>query len=107
MSPDPGASIVLRVFVLVLGAALLVGGVVVLVVHGPWGAGIEALVFGGLLLAGTWFERLRYGESAPPAADSDWQRTDETFIDPASGRPMVVYEHRHSGKRRYVPIGPA
>ncbi len=95
----------LRLFVLLLGAALSLGGALVLVVHGPRGAGLQALVLGLLLLGGTLFERLRYGESDAPPAGADWERTDETFVDPGSGRPMAVYQNRSTGKRRYVPIG--
>ena len=95
----------LRMFVLLLGAALSLGGLLVLIVHGPRGAGLQALVLGLLLLGGTLFERLRYGESDTPPAGADWERTDETFVDPGSGRPMAVYQNRSTGKRRYVPIG--
>jgi hypothetical protein len=95
----------LRMFVLLLGALLSAGGVVVLVVHGPRGAGLQALVLGLLLLVGTLFERLRYGESDTPPSGPDWERTDEVFVDPGSHRPMAVYQHRVSGRRRYVPIG--
>lgn len=95
----------LRLIVLVLGAGLSVAGLLILLGHhGAVGAGVQALVLGLLILAGTWFERLRYGESDTPPGGPDWERTDDTFIDPASGRPMVVYQHRRSGKRRYVPM---
>ena len=95
----------LRLFVLLLGAALSVGGVLALVLgRGARGAAIEALVLGVLLLVGTLFERLRYGESDAPPPGSDWERTDESFVDPVSKRPMAVYQHRRSGERRYVPL---
>ncbi len=93
----------LRLFVLLLGAALAVAGALLLR-HGVSGAGIEALLLGLLLLIGTLFERLRYGESDRAPDGPDWERTDDTFIDPVSGRAMVVYQHRRSGKRRYVPL---
>lgn len=95
----------LRLLVLVLGVGLSVAGGLILLAHvGSIGAGLEALVLGVLVLVGTWFERLRYGESVVAPTGPDWERTDETFIDPTSGRTMVVYQHRHSGKRRYVPL---
>ncbi len=94
----------LRLLVLLLGVGLSLAGLLILATHGDTGAGIEALVLGLLVLIGTWFERLRYGESDTPPTGPDWERTDESFIDPGSGRPMVVYQHRRSGKRRYVPL---
>ena len=92
----------LRGFVLVLGAALALGGLWTALVGRATGAGIEAMVVGALLVAGTLFEKLRYGESQEAPRGPDWSRSDETFVDPASGRRLTVYENHRTGQRRYV-----
>ena len=48
----------------------------------------------------------RHGESALPAGD--WERTDEVFVDPTSGRRMRVWVDPVNGARKYVADeGPA
>ena len=94
----------LRALVLLVGAALALGGLWTALVGHATGAGIEAMVVGGLLVAGTLFERLRYGESRDIPRGPDWSRSDETFVDPASGRRVAVYENGRTGQRRYVPL---
>jgi hypothetical protein len=42
----------------------------------------------------------RHGESAVPA--DGWQRTEEVFVDPTSGRRMRVWVDPSGGERRYV-----
>lgn len=42
----------------------------------------------------------RHGESALPA--DGWQRTDEVFVDPTSGRRMRVWVDPRDGERHYV-----
>lgn len=94
----------LRVFVLVLGAALALGGLFTALVGKATGAGIEAMLLGGLLVAGTLLEKLRYGESSEIPRGPGWSRSDETFVDPSSGRRMIVYENGRTGQRRYVAL---
>ena len=43
----------------------------------------------------------RHGESPVPA--SSWQRTEEVFRDPSSGRLMRVWFDPADGSRHYVP----
>jgi hypothetical protein len=45
----------------------------------------------------------RYRESPVPAGD--WQRTDEVFIDPSTGRRMRVWVDPQDRSRHYVPEG--
>lgn len=45
----------------------------------------------------------RHGETDLPAGD--WQRTDEVFRDPTSGRLMRVWVDPLDGSRHYVPDG--
>lgn len=94
----------LRLVVLVIGCGLLAGGVVVLLVSHATGAGLEAILVGGLILIGTLFEKVRYGEGHGRPLGADWVRSNETFIDPGSARTMVVYEHSRTGERRYVAV---
>ena len=42
----------------------------------------------------------RHGESTVPA--DGWQRTDEVFVDPTSGRRMRVWVDPRDGERHYV-----
>jgi hypothetical protein len=42
----------------------------------------------------------RHGESSLPA--DGWQRTDEVFVDPTTGRRMRVWLDPAGGARRYV-----
>ena len=51
---------------------------------------------------GLLIERWRYQKltAAPPGLD--WQRTDERFVDPETGKLVTVYYHPASGERRYV-----
>ena len=94
----------LRAVVLALGIALGLGGLFVTLAGHATAAGLEAILLGALLVGGTVFEKLRYGESDTIPRGPDWVRSDESFIDPASGRVMQVYEHRRTGRRRYVPL---
>jgi hypothetical protein len=48
-----------------------------------------------------WMQLRRHGESPVPAAT--WQRTDEVFRDPSSGRIMRVWTDPDDGSRHYVP----
>lgn len=45
----------------------------------------------------------RHGES--PVAAGDWQRSDEVFVDPATGRRMRVWIDPVDRSRHYVPEG--
>jgi hypothetical protein len=48
-----------------------------------------------------WLQLHRHGESHLPA--ESWQRTDEVFRDPSSGRVMRVWIEPNDGSRHYVP----
>jgi hypothetical protein len=91
----------LRGFVLAVAVAALAGGLLALL----WGACPPAFVFGGwglLILIGTVYERVRYKPVLKQPPGSGWQRTDERFIDPSSGRPVTVYLEPVWGERQYV-----
>jgi len=62
-----------------------------------WGAG-----WGLVLVLGLLFERWRYKPLADRSPGPDWQRTDERFVDPETGKLVTVYFHPAAGERRYI-----
>ena len=103
-----------RVIVGILGALLMLGGLVGLMA-GAWADGLWAAVTGAVILVAVVLERARYrseaGErSAGPAGpgggeatrpDAPFRPTDELFIDPTSGQRLRVYLNAATGERRY------
>ena len=64
-------------------------------------------VVGGLTVAGTIFERVRYKPIAPTLPlGPGWTPTNERFRDPATQRWVQVYFHAETGERRYVETDP-
>jgi hypothetical protein len=53
-------------------------------------------------LLGLLVERYIYQPIRPGPPGSGWDRTPETFTDPASGQAVVVYYNPRTGERRYV-----
>ncbi len=116
MTPGLGGA---RVLVLLLGVVTLVIGLG-LVLYGGVGLsvlGIWTVVVGAVLIVGALIERVRYrsemadrdgapigpggGEPLDAPMESRFQRTDEVFADPTSGRRMRVWLDPTSGERRY------
>ena len=63
-------------------------------------------ICGTVLLIALLFEKHRYQQ--PPIDNLDeWEKTDEQFIDPDSGKLKQVYYHPSTGDRRYVDISDA
>jgi hypothetical protein len=64
---------------------------------------VELAVFVALAVVAVvgWTRLRRHGESAVPAGN--WQRTDESFRDPSSGKLMRVWIDPVDGSRHYVP----
>lgn len=60
------------------------------------------LIASGVILAGTLFERVRYGAASRRPHEPGWHATGERFIDDASGAPMTVWYNAATGERRYV-----
>lgn len=97
-------NVVRAIVVLIALAEMAVGGRFVL--EGLRAAGFYLLAMGTVILAAILFERWRYRASsahAPPG----WQRTDERFEDPESGKTLTVYYDPASGERHYVSEGSA
>lgn len=103
-----------RVVVGVLGALLMLGGLVGLMA-GAWADGLWAAVTGAVVLVAVVLERARYrseaaegssgpagpggGESTMPVAP--FRPTDEVFVDPTTGHQLRVYLNPATGERRY------
>ena len=93
-----------RMAVLALGALLLFGGTLATVLTG--GGGIGAMIVGALIMLSVVLER-RYGRpGTPPRVEhSDWQMTNEKFVDHETGQLLEVWMDPLTGERRYEPAG--
>ena len=93
-----------RMLIVTLGALLLFGGTLLIVLTG--GGGIGMMILGALLMISVAIER-RYGRpGTPPRLEhSDWQLTNEKFIDDETGQPLEVWMDPLTGERRYEPMG--
>jgi hypothetical protein len=107
-----------RLLILAVGAVLVLAGVAsVAVDDAPGAIGGWLVIVGVVLMVAALIERLRYRSEA---AESSWlplgpgggeptdapmeprfQRTEEAFVDPTSGRRMRVWLDRGTGERRY------
>jgi hypothetical protein len=93
----------LRGFVIGLGLLALSGGLLgMLAGAGPGMVG--PTLFGLLLLVGTVFEQ-HYHRNEAQTPGPGWERTRETFKDPAKGATIEVWYNETSGERRYVARG--
>ena len=61
-------------------------------------------VWAAILLVGLLIERWRYKPLAGRSPGPDWQRTDERFVDPETGKLVTVYFHPATGERRYIAV---
>jgi len=97
-----------RLALLIVACLLIAGGACVFILGPPSIAaryvGIELLSSGIVILLGTLFERWRY-RNKRAAADGNWQRTDERFVDPESGKQVEVWYDPRTGERRYQDLG--
>lgn len=88
---------------LLLAGGLLLALVGLLLLPRQPSAGLPPLVFGLLLVVGTWFERWRYKGMQRPA-ETRGEPTGERFIDPETGGLVEVYYDSASGERSYVKV---
>lgn len=58
--------------------------------------------WGVLLLVGTVFERVIYKPIDPARPGPGWERTQERFVDDATGKAVTVYIEPKTGERAYV-----
>lgn len=91
-----------RMVVLALGALMLFGGTLLTVLTG--GGGIALMIVGALIMLSAGLER-RYGRPGTPREieHSDWQLTNEKFIDDETGQTIEVWMDPLTGERRYEP----
>ena len=87
----------LRALVVVIGVGCIVAAF--FIPGRIWFLALEMVVFGALILIGTFFEG-RY--RARRVAGSGWQSTGERFVDPTSGKLIEVRYNPKSGERAYV-----
>ena len=92
-----------RKLVAALGALACTGGVALTVAGG---GGIPLIILGVLLVGSLGLER-RYGRPGKQRSvpHSDWQLTQERFIDEETGEAVEVWVDPLTGERRYEPLG--
>lgn len=81
-------------------AAVALGALCLLLGRDP--PAYTLLIWGAVLLGAIVYERFRYKPLSNRAPGADWQRTDERFVDPDSGKTVTVYLQPASGERQYV-----
>ena len=91
----------LRLAVLAIGVAMLLGGAIALGYDVP-GLPLWLLVAGGVITVGTLLERVFYKPLLQRAPGPGWVKTSERFVDPDSGQTVDVFYEPRSGERRYV-----
>jgi hypothetical protein len=91
----------MRTIVAAIGGLFAAGALVLAALRSYPPASILA-IWAAILLVGLLIERWRYKKltAAPPGPD--WQRTDERFVDPETGKLVTVYFHPATGERRYI-----
>jgi hypothetical protein len=92
-----------RVVLLVIAGLLVAGGVAMAVLC-IFPAAIGLGVWGVILLIGLLIERWRYKPLADRSPGPDWTATGERFVDPETGKLVMVYYHPANGERRYVAL---
>jgi O-antigen ligase len=107
-----------RGLVIVFGVLLVIGGLAIVSAGGTGAiSGMWPVVVGLVLIVASIVERFRYrsevaersglpvgpggGEPTGEPLETRFQRTEEVFIDPTSGRRMRVWLDGLSGERRY------
>ncbi len=108
-----------RLFLLALGATMVLGGLAGVSVGGPSAAaGAWGVIVGLIMIVGALIERVRYrsdvadraalppgpggGEPSADVLEPRFRRTDELFEDPTTRRRIRVWLDPGSGERRYV-----
>ena len=93
----------MRVVLLVIAGLLVAGGVAMAVLC-IFPAAIGLGAWGVILLIGLLIERWRYKPLSERSPGPDWAATGERFVNPETGKLVMVYYHRASGERRSVAL---
>jgi hypothetical protein len=91
----------LRAIVAIIGG-LFAAGALATAALCVFPAAIMLAVWAAIFLVGLLIERWRYKQLSGAPPGPDWQRTDERFVDPETGRLVTVYFHPATGERRYI-----
>lgn len=91
----------LRAIVAIIGG-LFAAGALVMAILCVLPAAIMLAVWAAIFLVGLLIERWRYKKLSPVPPGSDWQQTDERFVDPETGKLVTVYFRPATGERRYI-----
>ncbi len=86
--------------------ALIVGSLLAICGLALWkfGGGPVLLIFGLVAIVTGLLEPI-YGRVIGRPPGGNWRRTDERFVDPASGKLVTVWYDPATGERRYVSDG--
>jgi hypothetical protein len=90
----------LRNAVVAIGGLCLAGGVLAMVFSGTV-PGLLFAIWGGVLLLGTLYERVRY-KTLLRSGPGGTVPTSERFVDDETGKTVTVYVHLQTGERSYV-----
>jgi hypothetical protein len=82
---------------------LLIAGAALLALAG-W---LLPAIAGAVLVLGILVERRVYKPVSDARPGPEWQRTNERFVDPSTGKPLTVFIKPDTGERRYVQTGEA
>ena len=91
----------MRTVVAIIGGLFAAGALALAVLRCYPPAGLLAL-WAMIFLVGLLIERWRYKPLSQRSPGPDWQRTDERFVDPETGKLVTVYFHPATGERRYI-----
>jgi hypothetical protein len=89
----------LRTVLLIMGAILLATPLV------ASRAAIGPAVIGAVIVLAILVERFVYKPIGDEPPGPGWNKTDERFADPGSGRNVAVYYNPRTGQRRYIADG--
>lgn len=90
----------LRNLLVLSGALLGAGGIGLLAAGEP--SGFALIIFGGLVLMGTLYERIYYKRTEGKAPGARFQRTAERFVDDETGKTVTVWIDPATGERAYI-----
>lgn len=96
----------LRIILVIYALLIIIGGVTLLhYVRGTWWYILVTayiLINASVLFYGALFERKRYIQKSN--TKEGWQKTNERFTDPSTGKLMEVHYNPKTGERRYQEV---